>query len=390
MDKTKRNKVKQPDPPMNGSHCRRLVVKLGTNLLTGGTGHLDLERMANLIGQVARLNQEGKEIIVVSSGAIAAGREKLGFDDRNRKDIPFKQTLAAVGQGCLMHTYEQLFGRHGIVVAQALLTKRDLSHRAGYLNARNTLLSLLDLRVVPIINENDVVATDEIKGEVAFGDNDNLSAMVANLVDADLLVLLSDVSGLYTADPRLAPEAELIPTVTKIDARIEHMAGSAGSIRGTGGMATKIQAAKLATSSAIAVVIADGSLPDVITKLAEGMSIGTLFLPTTTKLESRKRWMISRLASRGKIIVDDGAAAALKQGRGSLLPAGVRDTEREFQRGDLVDITDLEGNRIGCGISNYSAADIQIISGTRSDEIVSLLGYQYGAEVVHRNNLVVL
>ena len=390
MDKTKRNKVKQPDPPMNGSHYHRLVIKLGTNLLTGGTGHLDLERMANLIGQVAQLNQEGREIIVVSSGAIAAGREKLGLDDRNRKDIPFKQTLAAVGQGCLMHTYEQLFNRHGIVVAQALLTKRDVSHRAGYLNARNTLLSLLDLRVVPIINENDVVATDEIKGEVAFGDNDNLSAMVANLVDADLLVLLSDVSGLYTADPRLAPEAELIPTVTKIDARIEHMAGSAGSIRGTGGMATKIQAAKLATSSAIAVVIADGSLPGVITKLAEGMSIGTLFLPTTTRLESRKRWMISRLASRGKIIVDDGAAAALKQGRGSLLPAGVRDIEREFQRGDLVDITDLEGNRIGCGISNYSAADIQIISGTRSDEIVSLLGYQYGAEVVHRNNLVVL
>jgi glutamate 5-kinase len=390
MDKTKRNKVKQPDSPMNGSHYHRLVIKLGTNLLTGGTEHLDLERMANLIGQVAQLNQEGREIIVVSSGAIAAGREKLGLDDRNRKDIPFKQTLAAVGQGCLMHTYEQLFGRHGIVVAQALLTRRDLSHRAGYLNARNTLLSLLDLRVVPIINENDVVATDEIKGEVAFGDNDNLSAMVANLVDADLLVLLSDVSGLYTADPRLAPEAELIPTVTKIDARIEHMAGSAGSIRGTGGMATKIQAAKLATSSAIAVVIADGSLPGVITKLAEGMSIGTLFLPTTTKLESRKRWMISRLALRGKIIVDDGAAASLKQGRGSLLPAGVRDTEREFQRGDLVDITDLKGNRIGCGISNYSAADIQIISGTRSDEIVSLLGYQYGAEVVHRNNLVVL
>jgi glutamate 5-kinase len=390
MDKTKRNKVKQPDPPVNSSHYRRLVIKLGTNLLTGDTGHLDLERMADLIGQVARLNQEGKEIIVVSSGAIAAGREKLGLDDRNRKDIPFKQTLAAVGQGCLIHTYEQLFGRHGIVVAQALLTKRDLSHRAGYLNARNTLLSLLDLRVVPIINENDVVATDEIKGEVAFGDNDNLSAMVANLVDADLLVLLSDVSGLYTADPRLAPEAKLIPTVTKIDARIEHMAGSAGSIRGTGGMATKIQAAKLATSSAIAVVIADGSLPGVITKLAEGIFIGTLFLPTRTKLESRKRWMISRLASRGKIIVDDGAAAVLKQGGGSLLPAGVRDTEREFQRGDLVDITDLKGNRIGCGISNYSAADIQIISGTRSDEIVSLLGYQYGAEVVHRNNLVVL
>jgi glutamate 5-kinase len=346
--------------------------------------------MTSLIGQVARLHQEGRETIVVSSGAIAAGREKLRFDDRNRKDIPFKQILAAVGQGCLMHTYEQLFGDHGIVVAQALLTKRDLSHRAGYLNARNTLLSLLDLRVVPIVNENDVVATDEIKGEVAFGDNDNLSAMVANLVDADLLVLLSDVAGLHTADPHLDPQAGLIPTVKKIDASIEHMAGGAGSIRGAGGMATKIQAAKLATSSAIAVVIADGSLPDVITKLAEGKSMGTLFLPKTTKLESRKRWMVSRLASRGKIIVDDGAAAALREGRGSLLPAGIRGVEREFQRGDLVDIVGLQGNRIACGISNYSSADIQTIRGTHSEEIMPLLGYEYGAEVVHRNNLVVV
>lgn len=363
---------------------------MGTNLLTSGTGRLDADRLTSLIGQIAQLHQEGRETIVVSSGAIAAGREKLRFDDRNRKDIPFKQILAAVGQGCLMHTYEQLFGDHGIVVAQALLTKRDLSDRAGYLNARNTLLSLLDLRVVPIVNENDVVATDEIKGEVAFGDNDNLSAMVANLVDADLLLLLSDVAGLHTADPHLDPQASLIPTVKKIDASIEHMAGGAGSIRGAGGMATKIQAAKLATSSAIAVVIADGSLPDVITKLAEGKSMGTLFLPKTTKLESRKRWMVSRLASRGKIVVDDGAAAALRQGRGSLLPAGIRGVEREFQRGDLVDIVGLEGNRIACGISNYSSADIQVIRGTHSEETMSLLGYAYGAEVVHRNNLVIL
>ena len=387
MDETR---IEQTGSSTTGPHYKRLVIKLGTNLLTGGTGRLDADRMTSLIGQVARLHQEGRETIVVSSGAIAAGREKLRFDDRNRKDIPFKQILAAVGQGCLMHTYEQLFGDHGIVVAQALLTKRDLSHRAGYLNARNTLLSLLDLRVVPIVNENDVVATDEIKGEVAFGDNDNLSAMVANLVDADLLLLLSDVAGLHTADPHLDPRASLIPTVQKIDANIEHMAGGAGSIRGAGGMATKIQAAKLATSSAIAVVIADGSLPDVITRLAEGKSVGTLFLPKTTKLESRKRWMVSRLASRGKIVVDDGAAAALRRGRGSLLPAGIRGVEREFQRGDLVDIVGLQGNRIACGISNYSSADIQTIRGTHSEETMSLLGYEYGAEVVHRNNLVIL
>lgn len=387
MDRTK---VKQYRSSETGADYRRLVIKFGTNLLTGGTRHLDLQRMADLVEQVARLHREKREVIIVSSGAIAAGREKLGLDDRNRRDIPFKQTLAAVGQGCLMHTYEQLFGRHDIVVAQALLTKRDLSHRAGYLNGRNTLLSLLDLRVVPIINENDVVATDEIKGDVLFGDNDNLSAMVANLVDADLLMLLSDVAGLYTADPRVNSKAALVKTVKGIDADIEHMAGGAGSARGTGGMATKIQAARLATSSAVRVVIADGSLPGVITQLAQGKSIGTLFLPKTTRLESRKRWMVSRLASRGKIIVDDGAAAALRQRRGSLLPAGVRDTERDFQRGDLVDIVDPAGNRIACGISNYSSNDIQTIKGTHSDEITSILGYEYGAEVVHRNNLAVL
>ncbi|OGO07255.1 MAG: glutamate 5-kinase [Chloroflexi bacterium RBG_13_60_13] len=387
MEKTK---GKQSRSSKTRSGYRRLVIKFGTNLLTGGTRHLDLETMANLVDQVARLHREDRQVVIVSSGAIAAGRAKLGLDDRNRKDIPFKQTLAAVGQGCLMHTYEQLFSQHNIVVAQALLTKRDLSHRAGYLNGRNTLLSLLDLRVVPIINENDVVATDEIKGDVVFGDNDNLSAMVANLIDADLLMLLSDVAGLYTADPRSNPKAKLLPTVSRIDADIEQMAGGAGSTRGTGGMATKIQAAKLATSSAIAVIITDGSLPNVITRLAQGDSLGTLFLPRTTRLESRKRWMVSRLASRGKIIVDDGAAAALKRGRGSLLPAGIVDTDRDFQRGDLVDIVDLQGSRIACGMSNYSATDIQVIKGTRSGGIASLLGYEYGAEAVHRNNLAVL
>ena len=387
MDKAKRIKSKTPSSKKS-SQYQRLVIKLGTNLLTGGSGRLDLPTMAGLAGQVAQLHGQGREIILVSSGAIAAGRDKLGAD-RNRKDIAFRQVLAAVGQGCLMHTYEQLFDKHGIVVAQALLTKRDLSDRAGYLNARNTLLSLLSLGVVPIINENDVVATDEIK-EAKFGDNDNLSAMVANLVDADLLVLLSDVTGLHTSDPRKDPEARIIPTVKKIDAEIEGMAGGAGTSRGTGGMATKIEAAKVATRSAIAVVITEGIIPNVIVRLAEGESIGTLFLPTTTKVESRQRWMISRLASRGKIIVDDGAAAALKKRKGSLLPAGIKGVEREFKRGDMVDIVDLQGNRIACGISNYSAIDIQAMKGAQSEDIMAILGYEYGAEVVHRNNLVVL
>ncbi len=366
----------------------RLVIKLGTNLLTGGSGGLDIATMARLVDQVARLHRQGLEIVLVSSGSIAAGRDKLGIRT-DRKDIPFRQVLAAVGQGRLMHAYEQLFDRHGVVVAQALLTKRELSHRAGYLNARNTILSLLSLKVVPVINENDVLATDEIKEE-KFGDNDNLSAMVANLVDADLLILLSDVRGLYTADPRRDQRARLVHVVEKIDADIEAMAGGAGTSRGTGGMATKIEAARLATRSAIAVVITEGTTPDVITRLAAGESIGTLFLPTATRVDCRQRWMISRLGSRGRIIVDEGAAAALRKKKGSLLPAGVRDTENEFRRGDLVDIVDQQGDRIACGMSNYGSAEIQAIKGAHSRDIMSLLGYQYGAEVVHRNNLAVL
>lgn len=365
----------------------RLVIKLGTNLLTSGGGRLDIDSMTRLVDQVAQLHREGMEIVLVSSGAIAAGRDRLSANCR-RKDIPFRQMLAAVGQGPLMRIYEELFGHHGIIVAQALLTKRELSHRAGYLNARNTILSLLSLKVVPIINENDVLATDEIK-EAKFGDNDNLSAMVANLVDADLLVLLSDVHGLYTADPRKDPRAALVPVVDRIDAGIEGMASGAGTSRGTGGMTTKIEAARLATRSGIAVVITEGSIPAVITRLARGESIGTLFRPTARRVESRQRWMISRLASRGRIVIDDGAAQALCR-KGSLLAAGITGTEREFRRGDMVDIIDAKGNRVACGISNYSASEIQAIKGAKSQDIMKLLGYEYGAEVVHRNNLAVL
>lgn len=366
----------------------RIVAKLGTNLLTAGTDRLNLEIMASLVGQMARLHEQGLEIIVVSSGAIAAGRHTLGLA-KERKDIPFRQVLASVGQSSLMHAYEQLFGWHGIIVAQALLTKADIADRSGYLNARNTLLALLELGVVPIVNENDVVAIDEIK-EAKFGDNDNLSAMVANLVDADLLVLLGDVAGLYTADPHLEPEARLIPRVDKIDANIVNLAGNALSPHGTGGMVTKIEAVKLATSSGGAAVVADGREPEVLPRLVQGESIGTFFPPATSKLESRKRWMLSGLSRKGKVIVDSGAAVALKKGNKSLLPAGVGDVEGEFHRGEIVDVVDFQGNHIGYGISNYSSADIAAIKGARSDRILSLLGYDHGAEVVHRDNLVVL
>jgi glutamate 5-kinase len=367
---------------------RRLIAKFGTNLLTGGTGNLDVNIMSSLAEQVARLHQQRHEIIIVSSGAVAAGRQKLGLT-KEHKDIPFKQVLASVGQSQLMSVYEQLFSKHKIIVAQALLTKSDLIDRAGYLNARNTLLALIELGVICIVNENDVVATDEL-GELTFGDNDNLSAMVANLVDADLLALLTDIDGLYNADPQCNPKAKLIPRVDKIDAEIERAAGDTTNSCGVGGMITKLEAAKLATASGVTVVIANGRKPDVLTQITLGKNIGTIFPPRTSKLESKKRWMLSGLACKGKLIIDDGAVLALKKQNRSLLPAGVVDVEGEFQRGDVVDIYDSNGNHLGCGMPNYSARDIASIKGAHSEEISSLLGYEYGSELIHRNNMVLV
>ena len=366
----------------------RIVVKFGTSLLTSGMDHLDLPVMANLVRQVAQLHHQGKEIIIVSSGAIAAGRERLrGISEH--KGMPFKQVLASVGQGHLMHTYEQLFSQYDITIAQALLTKGDLSDRSGYLNARNTLLALTELDAICIVNENDVVALDEIE-ELKFGDNDNLSAMVANLVDADLLVLLTDTGGLYTADPHYNPEAQLIRRVDRIDARIEHLVSTSANRQGIGGMVTKIEAAKLATSSGVDVIIAEGREPDVLVRISHGEEIGTLFPAQVNKMESRKRWMLSGLASKGKIVVDKGAALALKEQNKSLLPAGVVEVNGNFQRGDIIDIANKEGKHIGCGICNYSSADMAVIKGAHSDKILSLLGREYGDEVIHRNNMVIL
>jgi len=366
------------------------VAKFGTGLITGGTSHLDQTVMAGLVEQIARLHRQGVELLVVSSGAIAAGREKLGLT-RKIRGIPFRQVMASAGQSRLMNIYEQLFGEHGIHVAQALLTKNDLSDRAGYLNTRNTLLALLELGVVPIVNENDVVAVDEIQeARAKFGDNDNLSAMVANLIDADLLLLLGDTGGLYTADPRHHADARLIPQVDRINREIEKVASGTTSESGTGGGITKIQAARLATSSGVTMIIADGREPDVITRLAAGEAIGTRFLPVTTKLESRERWMLSGLSTRGKLVVDAGAANALRKQNRSLLAAGIEKTEGRFRRGDIVEIHDPEGVRIGCGITNYDLADIEILKGAHSGKITELLSHDYGSEVVHRNNLVVL
>jgi len=382
VDKTSHKKT-NPTLPYH-----RIVAKFGTSLLTGGSDRLDGDIMSRLVAQVAQLHQQGLEMLVVSSGAIASGRHKLGLT-KELRGIPFKQVLASVGQNRLMQAYEQLFSQYDITVAQALLTKADLSDRAGYLNARNTLLALLELRVLCIVNENDVVAVDEIQ-EAKFGDNDNLSAMVANLVDADLLLILTDTAGLYTADPHRNSDACLISQVERIDSEIERLAADIPSGLGTGGMITKIEAAKLATASGVTVVIADGREPGIILRLAAGEALGTRFLPATSKLESRKRWMLSGLSTKGKLVVDSGAAVALKKQKRSLLAAGIRQVEGDFQRGDIVNIYDSEGSRLGCGITNYSSADISIIKGVHSRKIATLLGYDYGSEVMHRNNLVVL
>jgi glutamate 5-kinase len=378
----------KPGPDSRDFSCRRIVVKLGTSLLTGGSDRLNEPIMSDLVRQIAQLHQQGQEVVIVSSGAIAAGREKLGLA-RGVRGVPLKQVLASIGQSRLMNVYDRLFSQHDITIGQALLTKDGLSDRAGYLNARNTLLAMLELGVLCIVNENDVVAVDEI-GEVKFGDNDNLSALVANLIDADMLLLLADVGGLYTADPHRHAGARLITEVKRIDSAVEKLAAGTASAIGTGGMVTKIEAARLAMASGVTVVIADGREPDVILRLVAGEKLGTSFLPAPARLDSRQRWMMSGLSARGKLVLDSGAVVALRQQNRSLLAAGIQQVTGQFRRGDIVDIYDPDGARLGCGITSYSSGDIAAIKGAHSGEIAALLGYDYGSEVVHRNNLVVL
>ena len=378
-----------PASPTGASRSyRRIVVKVGTTLLTHGAERLNLQVMATLVEQIAQLQRRGAEPILVSSGAVAAGRHVLGVPKEGR-NLPFRQVLAAIGQGHLMHAYEQLFDWQGIPVGQALLSRRDLSDRLGYLNVRNTLLSLLELKVVPIINENDVVAVEELAG-VVFGDNDKLAAMVANLVDADLLVMLGEIEGLFTADPHLTPDARLISRIDSVDGELTAVGGASWGDRGQGGMATKLDAARLATACGIDVVIASGLEQDVLTRLADGQEIGSYFPATGTKIESRKRWMLSGLSNKGEIVVDDGATKALVAQNRSLLPAGVTDLSGSFDRGDIISIVDERRDQIAAGITNYSSDDLAHIKGRHSDRIEEALGHQYGDEVVHRNNMVLL
>lgn len=364
----------------------RLIVKLGTSTLTAGTARLSPPQMVELARQMAALRQAGRELIIASSGAMAAGRETLNFPQLP-KEVPAKQMLAAVGQPRLMALYQQLFGLYGVTVAQVLLTRTDLADRRRYLNSRNTFMALLAQGVIPIVNENDTVATEEIR----VGDNDNLSALVANLVDADLLILLTDQPGLFTADPRREPAAQLVADVTAPDIpdALWQAAGGAGDGPGTGGMITKLQAADLARRSGAAVVIARGSDPNIITRIVAGEPVGTRFHPVATAVESRKRYILAGGWVPGRLVVDDGAMRALSRGS-SLLPVGVKGVEGSFERGDTVRVTELAGREIARGIVNYGAVDLSKILGHRSEEIEALLGYNYGDEVIHRNDLVLL
>ena len=367
---------------------RRIVVKAGTALLTGGAGGLDLAMMTSLVSQIAGLQSSGYRMILVTSGAVAAGREALPVDAA-AKSLPMRQIMAAVGQGRLMSIYDRLFERYEIRVAQVLLTGNDLDDREGYLNIRNTLLGLLEHGVVPIINENDVVAVAELEGEV-FGDNDMLSAMVANIVDADLLIMLGEVEGLYTADPRLNPDARLVPVVPAFTDDIQTLAGPSIDGRGRGGMTTKIEAARLATASGVDAFVASGRVPEAVRRLAGGESLGTYFPTRVTRLESRKRYLLSQMRDSNIVVVDPGAVGALVHRHTSVLAAGVVDAIGGFDRGDVVMIADPDRNPIACGITNYNASDIQEIRRMRSDRIESILGHYYGDEVIHRDNIVVL
>lgn len=367
---------------------RRIVVKAGTSLLTGGTDSLNLDIMSSIVGQIAYLHSKSAEILLISSGAVAAGRNALELA-QDSKDISFRQVLAAVGQGRLMHVYQQLFESYDIGVGQALLSRKDLTDRLGYLNVRNTLLALLEHNIVPIINENDVVSIDELIGE-GFGDNDTLSALVANLVDADLLIILGEVDGLFTSDPNVDPKAELVQIVDEVNQDVESMGGPSRDGRGRGGMTTKIEAARIAAVSGVDVVIANGQEEDVVRRLIDGESIGTFFPASRTKMESRKRWMLSGLSTKGEIIVDDGAVRAICTKHRSLLPAGVINITGSFDRGEIVSILDAKGKQIAGGITNYSSEDLSSIKGLHSENIENILQHRYGDEAVHRSNMVIL
>ena len=369
--------------PSTVGASRRLVVKVGSALVTNEGRGLDPAAISQWGAQIAHLRQTGKDVVMVSSGAIAEGIKRLGWASRPH-EIHALQAAAAVGQMGLAQVYETCFREHGLQTAQVLLTHEDLADRRRYLNARSTLRTLLAHGVVPIINENDTVVTDEIK----FGDNDTLGALVANLIDADALVILTDQRGLYTADPRKDPAAQFLSRVVAGDPQLEGMAGGAGTSIGRGGMITKVLAAKRAANGGASTVICSGREPDVLIRLGRGESVGTEFVAQTPRLAARKQWLADHLQTRGALKLDAGAARALQQDGKSLLPIGVMEVVGEFERGDVVSILAPDGTDIARGLTNYGAADARRIARRPSAEIESVLGFLEEPELIHRDNLV--
>ena len=365
---------------------RRIVVKVGSSILASVEKGLQYEVFSRLSKEISDLKRQGYEIVLVSSGAIAAGMEKLGYKTRPQA-ITQKQATAAVGQTRLMNIYESYFSRYQQRVAQVLLTHDDLSHRRRFLNARNTLLALLELGIIPIINENDTVVVDEIK----FGDNDNLSALITNLIGADLLIILTDIDGLCDSDPRVNPHARCIPLVEEINADTEKIVGETKSEMSVGGMISKIQAAKKASRFGIPTVVARGTKEGVLHQILKGKEIGTLILPPKGEaLSSRKHWIAFNPKPKGDVIVDEGAKKAIVQKGKSLLPSGVVKIRGSFDRGDLVTCLGPRGKEFARGLVNYRATELEKIKGLRSNQIESTLGYKYSDEVIHRDDLVVL
>lgn len=363
----------------------RWVIKIGSSLLTNDGEGLDVALMQRWVDQMAALRQQGIEVIVVSSGAVAEGMGRLGWKVRP-DSLHELQAAAAVGQMGLVQAWESCFQQHQVATAQILLTHDDLSHRTRYLNARSTLLTLLGYGVVPVINENDTVVTDEIR----FGDNDTLAALVANLVVAERLVILTDQEGIFDADPRHNPEAQLIREAYATDPTIKAVAGDTGGSLGRGGMSTKVRAAVLAARSGATTTIASGRSPEVLAELAAGEAPGTTLLPDTSPYNARKQWLASHLQMRGTVTIDEGAVKRLRESGSSLLPVGVVGVSGDFHRGEMVACVSETGERIACGLINYGAVETQRIAGVKSADIASVLGYSHEEELIHRDNLVLL
>jgi glutamate 5-kinase len=364
---------------------KRVVIKIGSRVLTDADGGLDHTVIGNICGDIALLRQRGKQIIVVSSGAIAAGRSELGLTEKPRS-IPQKQAAAAIGQTRLMRAYEEALAPHGLKAAQLLLTSEDLGSRQRFLNARATIDTLLGFGIIPVINENDTVVVDEIK----FGDNDNLSALVTNMAESDLLLILTDVEGLYSADPGENSDARLIPLVQVITRELERVAGGSVSNVGTGGMATKLAAAKKAGKNGVPTILVAGKRTGILPAVMRGEEIGTLFLPQGAGLNRRKHWIAYTLKPAGRVMVDDGARNVLLKKGKSLLPSGVVGVEGRFERGACVRIYGPDGREFARGLSDYSSSEIARLAGHNSSEIEELLGYRYADVVIHRDNLVLM